>query len=320
MADTNQENQVKPDNSGDDNTEEVVNAPLSSNQPTPQAPDEKKPSPVERLKSVNPFIGLLVLVVAIGVGVIIFLTVSNNNNELSFTSVELSEEDINNLASSQAEIASNADLLKVAPNSEFDQSVVIKKNLEVVGDITVGGEVNIPGIGTTNGTELEQANIAGDLAVQGNSQINGNLNIQNSLNVAGDVTISGELIADTITVNQLNFSSDLVISRHIRSNAGSTTASSGSAVGAGGTVSVSGNDVAGTANINTGGGTSTGALVTISFRENYTSTPAVVITPVGSGAASFDYYITRNSGGFTIYARSAPATGSNFQFDYIVIE
>jgi len=322
MADENEQNQTghEDEPNAQPVTSDYENESLNSNQPAPVVPQDKKPGLFSRLKNINPYIGLMLILVATGIGVIIFLTVANDKNELSFTSTSLSEEDINNLASSQAEIASNVDLLKIAPNTVFDQSVIIKKNLEVVGDITVGGSVNIPGIGTTDGTQLEQANIAGDLAVQGNSSINGNLNIQNNLNVNGNMTVQGEFLVDTLSANNISFPGDLVLKRHIKTESGQTTSSTGTAVGGGGTTSVSGNDIAGTVNINTGSGTSSGSLISVSFRENYAKTPKVLITPVGANAASFNYYVTRNTAGFTISAASAPASSSNLQFDYFVIE
>ena len=93
----------------------------------------------------------------------------------------------------------------------------------------------------------------------------------------------------------------------------------GTALGGGGTASISGTDTAGTVNINTGGGTVAGCFVTIGFTQNFSS-PHVVITPVGSAAAGINYYINRTNSGFSICTTNAAPVGQSFAFDYVVID
>jgi hypothetical protein len=61
--------------------------------------------------------------------------------------------------------------------------------------------------------------------------------------------------------------------------------------------------------------------VNIGFAVPFNGTPHIVITPVGAGAASLDYYITANTGGFSICATNAnTAANRSFAFNYIAID
>ena len=93
----------------------------------------------------------------------------------------------------------------------------------------------------------------------------------------------------------------------------------GGAVGAGGTGSINGSDLAGTVTVNIGGSPSAGTLATVSFVNSYGSEPHVVVTPVGSSAAGLNWYITRSATGFVISTTNAPSASTSFSFDYVVI-
>jgi hypothetical protein len=114
--------------------------------------------------------------------------------------------------------------------------------------------------------------------------------------------------------------SDLQINRHIDAGGATPSISRGSAVGGSGTVSVSGTDTAGTVSINFGPGSGPGIIANISFRNNFTQAPHVVITPVGSSCADLNYYINRSTGGFSIASTNAGSAGSSCAFDYIAID
>lgn len=89
----------------------------------------------------------------------------------------------------------------------------------------------------------------------------------------------------------------------------------------GGTVSVSGNDTAGTITINTGGSaTNAGELVNLTFRTAFSGTPKVQITPITGEASSLNYYATRSAGFFTIRTSSAPTPNAIYVFDYLVTQ
>jgi hypothetical protein len=121
-------------------------------------------------------------------------------------------------------------------------------------------------------------------------------------------------------VQSLQLSGDLQITRHIDAGGGTPGKSDGTALGNGGTSSVSGTDTAGTVTINTGGSPSTGCFATITFTNRFSGTPHVVVTPVGSAAGGLNYYINRSASNFSICATNSAPAGQTFSFDYIVID
>jgi hypothetical protein len=94
----------------------------------------------------------------------------------------------------------------------------------------------------------------------------------------------------------------------------------GSAVGSGGTASLGGSDTAGSITINTGGGTGAGCFATVNFVRKFNSTPHVIVTPVGSGAAGLGYYITRSTSDFSVCTTTPAPSGQTFGFDYFVVD
>jgi hypothetical protein len=91
-------------------------------------------------------------------------------------------------------------------------------------------------------------------------------------------------------------------------------------LGAGGTVSVSGTDTAGTITINTGGSPAVGCFVTITFTQKFNATPHVVVTPVGSAGGGLNYYVNRSASDFSLCTTNPAPGGANFSFDYIALD
>jgi hypothetical protein len=149
--------------------------------------------------------------------------------------------------------------------------------------------------------------------------LQGQLTVQKSLSVAGAVSV-GSLSASQLTVTSLQLKGDLNISKHVITSGSPVGRTSGTGLGAGGTVSVNGNDVAGTITVNTGSSPAAGLFATVSFTQKFTSTPHVIITPVGSAAGSVNYYVNRDTGGFSIGASTPAPAGSSFSFDYFVVQ
>ena len=67
-------------------------------------------------------------------------------------------------------------------------------------------------------------------------------------------------------------------------------------------------------------GGAAGFFGTVNFTSNYSQTPYVIVTPVGSAAGGLHYYISRSTGGFSICDSSTPPSGSSFGFDYFVVD
>lgn len=244
----------------------------------------------------------------------------------SVDTANLSQDDLSRLAAEQAEIDNTNKVLNVAANSVFDGTMLVKSSLDVQGQLRVGQELSLNDLAVAGQSTLNNLDVAGDANLQGDTLAGGNLNVQNNLvvnsglTVGGSATFAGNLTANSIETGSLSFNGDLIMSGHVITSGAQTTASRGSAVGGGGTVSISGNDTAGTVNINTGGGTSGGILVNVGFGRAYGSTPRVIVTPVGAGAGSLNWYVVRSGTGFSIRTTNAPSASANFGFDYFVIQ
>lgn len=315
----------------------VVEENNDASQNTP-AQDKKQPSKIslqgikDRLLPLlmNPYLwGLLALVIIV-VGVIWYVerdreaTTTIDGDD--FTSSTLDEDGFAELAREQAEIDSTNQTLNVRANSVFDGTMLVRSSLEVQGQLRVGEDLSLNDITVSEQATLNNADVAEDLNVQGSAQLDGATTIQDSLTVNEDLTTAGsgsfggQLSAETIEAGNLTFSGDLTMSGRVITGGEQTSAVSGGSIGGGGTVSVNGNDTAGSVNINTGNDPSAGTLAEISFGDGYGDTPRVNITPVGSPTGNLDWYVERTTDGFTIGVSSAPSSGSNYTFDYFVVE
>jgi len=135
--------------------------------------------------------------------------------------------------------------------------------------------------------------------------------------VPGNLTVGGALTTANFSARSLTSSSTLTIGGHIITQ-GRLPAISAGSVGNNGTVNISGNDSAGRININIGTGSTGGILASIHFASAFGTTPNVLISPIGAGAASIQYYVDGiTSGGFLIGANNSIA-GGGYSFAYIV--
>ncbi len=276
----------------------------------------------------NPYLIGLAALIVIG-GLVVFYVQSTVDDEVvidgsDLDTTSLSEEDLARLASDRAQIDSTNRILTVAANSIFDGTMLVRSSLDVQGQLRVGQSLSINDVDITGQGVVNNLDIANELTVQGDVNFGGGATIQNSLsvgnnlNVAGNGSFGGNLSAGSIEAGSLAFNGDLTMNGHIITAGTQVSASNGPSIGSGGTVSVSGNDIAGTVNINTGSGASSGIMVTVTFADSYSGTPRVNITPVGSASGNQNWYVTRNSNSFSIGINN-PSTGS-FSFDYFVVE
>jgi hypothetical protein len=211
--------------------------------------------------------------------------------------------------------------LNIAANALF------RGKADITGDLTIGGRLNANGPVT-----LSQLNIVGDTAATGlnvgsNLLVGGTTTLQKTLTVNQLVTINsnlnvtgtasvGALNASSIAVRTISISGPLTIGHLISS--GTVPFISAGSVGAGGTVSISGNDTAGTVNINTGTGPS-GMLAAVTFHAPFAGTAHVQLTPLTSGAAGSGYFASRTSTGFQVHA-TTPPSGQTLSFDYLITQ
>ncbi len=256
-------------------------------------------------------------------GIVTFISYQRNRDAArkeseGISTTPLSEEDLAKLRQTDVKVGDPKQTLSVESNAIFAGKVLIQDSLEVAGQIKVGGPLNLPGISVSGSTVLDQVQV-NNLQIAGSATVQGQLTVQSNAGISGNLTVGGTLSAARLNIEVLQLNQDIQLGRHIDAGGGTPNKTDGTALGGGGTSSVSGTDTAGTVNINTGGGTVAGCFVTITFTQQF-SAPHVVITPVGSAAAGLNYYINRGPTNFSICTTNAAPAGQSFAFDYIVID
>ena len=299
-----------------------TNAGQSPAQPT--QPDQPKESLFQRIRKligkVNIYVLLFILILLIA-GIATFASYRSSNNSTGKSTINgqtLSAQDLQNLKNNNATVGDATQTLTIASNSIFNGKVLVKSDLDVAGTIRVGGAFNLPGITVSGNSTFNNVQVGSNLSIAGNTAIAGALTIQKSISVSGNATFSGVISASTINIDQLILNKDLQLNRHIEAGGQTPHVSAGTAVGGGGTVSISGSDTSGTVNINFGAGPPAGILAYINFINAFNQTPHVVITPVGSSCANLNYYVNRNTTSFSIGTTNS-GSGS-CSFDYFVVD
>ncbi len=273
------------------------------------------------ITGLNIYLILFIFIVVLAAG-IVMIGIQKNKKAATPTTVNtqtLSADELKKIAESEQKVGDPKSTLSIESNAIFSGKVLIRDSLDVAGTIKVGGALSLPGISVSGESSFDQIK-ANNLTITGNTAIQGQLSIQKGITSSGGASFGGPISAPILTVQSLQISGDLQITRHIDAGGGTPGKVDGSSLGSGGTVSISGSDTAGTITINTGGGPGAGCFVTVNFTQKFSGNPHVVVSPVGSGAASLQYYINRNSSNFSLCTANAPGGGQSFSFDYIAID
>ena len=294
----------------------------SGEQPEPadNTPPEPEPSPPPRgrFKALSGFhnkyfvIFLLLIVVAI-LAIIVSVRVSQNDKDKN-KAASLTDQQLAELKGSTTVVGDSQQLLDIQSSSVFEGPVLMRNNLEVAGALKVGGTLSLPSITVGGNTTLGKVDVNGNLSVAGTATL------QNGLTVSGPVSFANSVSTGSLKVSSLQLTGDLQVSRHVTVGGGIPSKSNGSALGGGGTVSVSGGDTAGTITIHTGGGAPAGCFGTFNFARPFNSTPHVVVSPGSSAGAALRYYTIRSSTSFSLCTTTAPVAGTTYTFDYIAID
>lgn len=288
------------------------------------------------------FIGLAVVVGILVLNAVIITVVINSNDTPKQTTdlgeVTLSATALDKLGVSRNPIGNSIEELVVGPNSRFNGSIKVGSDVSIAGQLTLNSKLSATDASLTNlqagDTSLAKLNVNGDgtvsnfnlrqnLSVVGTSILQGPvtigqlLTINNNANIVGNLAVGGLLTARVFEASSLISDTTLTIGGHIITSGVAPSASTGSGVGNNGTVSISGNDASGTVAVNIGTNGGNGILAQINFRNQYGSTPHVIVTAVGRSAGNF--YINRNANGFSIVASDTLSPGG-YAFDYIVMQ
>ena len=300
--------------------------------PGPVSAPDQAPEPPKQKRSVggffkalwarlNIYLLLFVLVMLIATAVVIVLTVkgrqADKDNTATTGTQNLTEETLKQLANSETTIGSASQILNIESNAIFNGSALVKKDLEVAGSIKVNGALTLPGItvsGTSNFNQIQ----ASTLNLSGAATVSGTLTAKNGLSVNGNGNFTGSVTATQISTSSLQINGNLILTHHVVGGGAIPSLSKGIALGGGGTASVSGSDTSGSITISTGSGPGAGCFATVTFASAYSSTPHVVVTPVGAAAGSLSYYVNRSTSSFSVCTASAPPGSQTFGFDYII--
>ncbi|MCA9346524.1 hypothetical protein KC960_03475 [Candidatus Saccharibacteria bacterium] len=302
---------------------------------SPETPDKNNPATQIKKQNIitkiatkiNIYLLGFILLIVISL-VIIFVVIQSSNRqaaqEASITTQELTQEAIDNLTGNESTVGDPKQLLTVESNAVFSGKVLIRDGLDVAGPIKVGGDLSLPGITVSGKSAFDEVQI-NSLSIAGNTSVQGVLTVDSNLTVGGQATFGGSVSAPSITLDAITLNGDLQFNRHIDAGGSTPSVASGSAIGSGGTVTISGTDTAGTVTINIGSGAVAGLLATVTFATAFNSNPHVVITPISSlgagpvsGTGQF-YLSSRTTTGFQI-ATSAALSAGSISFDYIVID
>lgn len=265
---------------------------------------------------------LLFILIAVISSAVVFIAYQRNKKAAAPTTVtttSLSGDSLEQIKSSDAKVGDPKQTLTIESNAIFSGKVLIRDSLDVAGGLKVGGSLSLPGIAVSGAASFDQIQ-ANTLGISGNASIQGQLTVQKGITSTSGATFGGPISAPSIATQSLQLSGDLQVIRHIDAGGSTPGKTDGSALGNGGTASISGTDTSGTITINTGGSPAIGCFINVSFVNKFAGTPHVIITPVGSAGAGLSYYTSRTSSGFSVCATNAAPAGQTFNFDYVAID
>lgn len=143
-------------------------------------------------------------------------------------------------------------------------------------------------------------------------------NLQSQSATFGTLNVSGSAKLATLTVTgRANFQSDISVNGHIITGGGAPNYSLGTAA----TVSVQGNDTAGTITFTTGASGAQGVLANLAFSRGYGATPRVIISAQNDASASAHIFPTaKSTTGFSLSSGQALAPNTTYTFDYFIVQ
>lgn len=273
-------------------------------------------------RRLNIYLLLFILLILVATAVVIVLFVKDraaNKPQTTTSSQNLSSSALQQLANSGVSVGDPKQVLNIQSNTVFAGSVLMRGNLEIAGTVKIGGDLALPGITVSGNSRLGDVQ-ANSLAVGGPTNIQGVLTAKNGINVTGNSNFAGNVSASQLTTGTLQLNGDLQLTHHITAGGPIPSISKGTAVGGGGTASLSGSDTAGSVAINTGDAPPAGCFASITFTRPFSTTPHVLITPVGASAAGIQYYTNRSATGFSICTINSAPAGQSFGFDYMALD
>lgn len=308
-----------PQNGDAPKTEDgVTDATGDTGAPTPEPFQHR--SFIRRLwDRLNIYLLLFILVLVIAIGSVISLTIKGRQDAYKIiTTQSLTQDELKQLANTDVTVGEPKQILTVQANAVFAGSVLIRGNLEVAGTLKLGGDLSLSNLSVSGESILNEVK-ATNLTVGNSLNVQGALTLNSGISVAGQSNFNGGIVASSVITGSLQLNGDLKLTHHITAGGTIPDIAKGTAVGSGGTVSLSGSDTSGSIAVNTGGSPPAGCFATVTFSEAYSTTPHIIVSPIGVAAADLDYYITRSTTNFVICSTNAAAAGQSFGFDYVIM-
>jgi len=281
------------------------------------------------------FIGLAVVGLILIVNAVIIALVMrgqvNAEDDSQREAVTISPAALEKLGVSRNQVGNLGTQLVVNPNAKFNGKVTIAGDVDVAGQLKLNGKftageaafpklqagdvamekVNINGDATASTLNLRRdLSVVGTTRLQGPVTVSQLMTVNNNLNVSGSLSVGGSLSVRSLNIGTIGVS-------RFQTQGSAPGVGSGAAIGSNGSVSISGNDAAGTVAANVGAGAASGVLAIIAFKNKYGNTPHVVVTAVGRSVPGL--YVNRTSDGFNI-ATGSPLAAGGYAFDYIVMQ
>lgn len=283
--------------------------------------EEKKISPIKKFfRKVNLYFLIFVLLVVIGgaVTIVNYLNSQKAPVEPSIATQQLTQDSLKQLANTDATVGGASQTLSIQGNAIIAGQTLMRGNLNVAGNLQSGGSIQAPSITISGQSNLGTAQI-NSLQVAQNTAIQGSTTMRD-LNVSGTSTFGGAMTASQITVTRLILAGNAILQvpNHIAFTGPTPGRTVGNALGNGGSASVNGSDTTGTVSINTGGNTAAGCFANVKFVQAFTTAPHVIVSPIGAGAGQTQFYVDRNTSGFSICTNNPAPANSVFAFDYFV--
>lgn len=272
-------------------------------------------------RKVNVYFLIFILLVVVA-GVIAAITYFNSQKPPETPDVAgqtLTTDELKQLANSDASVGNTSQTLTIQGNAIIAGETLTRGNLNVAGNLQTGGNINAPNITVSGTANLGQTQI-NSLQVATNASIQGSTTLRD-LSVSGTSSFGGAVTASQITVTRLIMSGNAVLEvpNHISFTGTAPSRSvNNSVLGNGGTLSLNGSDTAGSITINTGGSPNAGCFARFTFQQAYTSQPRVIVSPINAAAGNLNYYVEKNTTGFSLCTTNAAAAGQNFGFDYFI--
>ena len=131
-------------------------------------------------------------------GVIAFFSYSYSKKKSgsggTINTTTLTPEVLSQLTKNDATVGSSGQVLYVQSSAVFTGKIPARSDLEVAGNLVLGGLLNVPSINVAGNAGVGQLNVSRNMAVTGDTAIQGQVTISKTLQVGGSGTFTGPFL------------------------------------------------------------------------------------------------------------------------------